>query len=153
MSDFRFNVRVYGVLINNKQEVLVTDEHRTGLMFTKFPGGGLEFGEGTIDCLKREFREEMDREIEVVRHFYTTDYFQVSAFNPRHQLLSIYYLVNSPVIAETNYTSEKFNFLEKTEGAQIFRWIPVNQITEDEFMFPVDKIVALKIKEQFSENK
>ena len=32
---------------------------------TKFPGGGMEFGEGTIDCIKRECMEEFGEEVEV----------------------------------------------------------------------------------------
>ena len=48
----RFNIRVYGILINDRNELLVSDELIKGLQFTKFPGGGLEWGEGTMDCLK-----------------------------------------------------------------------------------------------------
>ena len=87
----RFNIRVYGILINENRQVLVSDEFIRGNYYTKFPGGGLEFGEGTRDCLKREFKEEMDLEVEVGDHIYTTDYFQMSAFNPDHQIISIYY--------------------------------------------------------------
>src|SRR5678810_362599 len=90
-----FNLRVYGVLINEQKQVLVSDEYIRGSYYTKFPGGGLELGEGTRDCLKREFKEEMDLEIEVAEHLYTTDFYQVSAFNPAHQIISIYYLVRA----------------------------------------------------------
>ena len=41
-----FNLRVYGILINKQQQVLVSDEYIRGMYITKFPGGGLEFGEG-----------------------------------------------------------------------------------------------------------
>src|SRR6266487_1963876 len=88
-----FNIRVYGILINEEKQVLVADEFIRGKYFTKFPGGGLELGEGTRDCLKREFREEMDLEVEAGEHIYTTDFFLASAFNPNHQIISIYYLV------------------------------------------------------------
>ena len=60
-----FNIRVYGICINSNNQVLVADEIVRGNYLTKFPGGGLEFGEGTRDCLKREFKEEMDLEVEV----------------------------------------------------------------------------------------
>lgn len=40
MAAYRFNIRVYGILINKQNEVFVTDEYRMGLTFTKFPGGG-----------------------------------------------------------------------------------------------------------------
>ncbi len=66
--------------------MLVSDEFIRGNYYTKFPGGGLELGEGTRDCLKREFKEEMDLEVEVGEHIYTTDYYQVSAFDSNHQI-------------------------------------------------------------------
>ena len=53
-----FNVRVYGLLIDQYQRLLVTDEFIRGSYITKLPGGGLEFGEGTRACLQREFIEE-----------------------------------------------------------------------------------------------
>ena len=70
----RFNIRVYGLLIEDGK-VLVSDELIKGKGITKFPGGGLEFGEGTIEALKREFREELDTEIHIRRHYYTTDFY------------------------------------------------------------------------------
>ena len=54
-----FNVRVYGVLLDKANRLLVSDEFIRGNYFTKLPGGGLEFGEGTRDCLKRELKEEL----------------------------------------------------------------------------------------------
>ncbi len=79
-----FNIRVYGILINEQKQILVSDEFIRGNYYTKFPGGGLEIGEGTRDCLKREFKEEMNLNVEVGDHLYTTDFYQKSAFNPDH---------------------------------------------------------------------
>lgn len=91
---FKFNIRVYGLVINDKKQILITDEFRLGMRMTKFPGGGLRFGEGTVDCLRREFREELNSEIEIIRHFYTTDYYQPTMLlDVPQQLISIYYLV------------------------------------------------------------
>ena len=88
-----FTIRVYGILKDEQNHVIVSDEKIRGSLFTKFPGGGLEFGEGTRDCLVREFKEEMNLTVQVNEHIYTTDYFQRSAFNPSHQIVSIYYSV------------------------------------------------------------
>ena len=134
-----FNIRIYGLLINAHHEVLVTDEFRFGKEMTKFPGGGLHFGEGTIDCLKREFREELNCEIEIIKHFYTTDFFQQSAFHKDHQLISIYYLVKGNISA-IKRENKKTDL--KTEGEQTFRWVPLASISENDFTFPIDKKIA-----------
>ena len=63
-----FNVRVYGILIDEKNRLLVSDEFIRGEYFTKLPGGGLEFGEGTRDGLQREFLEETGLQVSVGSH-------------------------------------------------------------------------------------
>ena len=136
-----FNIRVYGLLINEKNEVLVTDEYRFGKEMTKFPGGGMQFGEGTIECLLREFEEELNCQIEVLKHFYTTDFFQQSAFHKEHQLMSVYYFVKNVSPISSRISTAKYDF-QKTEGAQSFRWISLSELSEDDFTFPIDKKVA-----------
>ncbi|SMO69510.1 NUDIX domain-containing protein [Solitalea koreensis] len=137
----RFNIRVYGILINDRNEVLVSDEWEYGMEFSKFPGGGLEFGEGTIEGLKREFQEECNCEIEVLKHFYTTDFFVESMFGTG-QLISIYYLVKNSSALTIRIVKNAFDFLEKTEPAQCFRWIPLERLSSADMTFPVDKHVA-----------
>ena len=63
---YKFNVRVYGLLFNEQNQILISDEEEYGFQFSKFPGGGLEYGEGLIDGLIREFMEECNAEIEVL---------------------------------------------------------------------------------------
>src|SRR5947208_16230579 len=110
---FRFNIRVYAILINEDRQVLVSDEYIRGNYYTKFPGGGLEYGEGTRDCLKREFMEEMDLRVEIGAHLYTTDFFQISAFNPGHQIISIYYFVNAMEPIKAPLRTRQFDFDER----------------------------------------
>ncbi len=142
MAVKHFNVRVYGILINKQDQVLVCDELIKGHGITKFPGGGLEFGEGTIDCLKREFMEETDNVIEVAEHFYTTDFYQVSAYNATHQIISIYYLVKPVGDFKISTTQKIFDFENKSDYAQTFRWINQKTISENDFTLPIDKIVG-----------
>ncbi len=66
-----FNHQSLWHFINEQKQVLVSDELIRGMYITKFPGGGLEFGEGTRDCLAREFMEEMNLQVEVGEHIYT----------------------------------------------------------------------------------
>jgi 8-oxo-dGTP diphosphatase len=153
MSENIFNVRVYGILINEQKQVLVTDEIHYGQRITKFPGGGLQFGEGTIDCLKRECMEELGREVEVREHFYTTDFFQRSAFNKKQQVISIYYFISIRESQNIPVTQKAFEFDSEQDGAQIFRWIDLALISENDFTFPIEKKVAELLRKKWSEEK
>src|SRR5882757_7314979 len=107
------NVRVYGILLGDDKKVLVSDEFIRGGYYTKFPGGGLEFGEGTRDCLKREFKEELDLEVEIGDHIYTTDFFLMSAFNSAHQIISIYYYAKALEPIKVPLRTKPFDFDEQ----------------------------------------
>jgi ADP-ribose pyrophosphatase YjhB (NUDIX family) len=144
-----FNIRVYGLIINQHQEVLVTDEFVNNTLMTKFPGGGLEFGEGPIDCIKRECREEMEEEIEIINHFYTTDFFQQAAFYENMQLISIYYRIRFKNTPQLRISNKKFDF-EYREGNMTFRWLSINRNLIKELTFPIDKIVADKLTSEVS---
>ena len=155
-----FNIRVYGVLINEQKQVLVSDEYIRGSYYTKFPGGGLELGEGTKDCLKREFKEEMDLDVEIGAHLYTTDFYQVSAFNPEHQIISIYYLVKALEDIKVPLRTKEFDFDEqqmevynKTKMTETFRFINWAVFSPEKVTLPIDKIVASLVKEKFKSQK
>lgn len=134
-----FNVRVYGLLINGNSQILISDEQSGGRSFSKFPGGGLEYGEGLIDALKREFMEECNAEIEVLNHFYTTDFFEKSSFNDS-QILSIYYLVKEVNPLEMKFKTQALDFDE--ESLQSFRWVALDELTEEDVTFKTDKTVV-----------
>ena len=150
-----FNIRVYGILINEEKQVLVSDEYIRGHYYTKFCGGGLESGEGTIDCLKREFMEEMNLPVEVTSHLYTTDFYQQSAFNPEHQIISIYYTVKPLSPIGVPLRNKPFDFDEvqlevykKAGETETFRFINWDDFSEASVTLPIDKIVAVMIKNQ-----
>lgn len=146
------SVRVYGLYITDNNELLVSDEFIRGGYYTKLPGGGLEIGEGTRDCLKREFKEELDADVEILDHVYTTDYYQPSAFNNTSQILSIYYMVKllNPLLV--NIRKEKFAFTEAelevyntTKSIEAFRMIPLSELKEEDMTLPIDKIVIKQL--------
>ncbi|QIL41736.1 NUDIX domain-containing protein [Pedobacter sp. HDW13] len=146
-----FNVRVYGLLINHNNEVLVSDEEEYGFRFSKFPGGGLELGEGLIDGLKREFVEECEAEIDVLSHFYTTDFYEKSSFNDS-QVISVYYLVKEKAPLKLAFKAEIYDFDGEGEILQAFRWVKIENLAIDEITFKTDKTVAQLLKDQYSVN-
>ena len=151
-----FNIRVYGILINEQKQVLVSDEYIRGMYITKFPGGGLEPGEGTRDCLKREFLEEMNLKVEVGEHIYTTDFFQMSAFNKDQQIISIYYFVKALEEIKAPLREKEFDFDERelkmyadTGETETFRFVDWQNFSAVSVSLPIDKIIASLLKEKY----
>ncbi len=145
---FPFVVRVYGIYFDPENGILVSDELVYNQKITKFPGGGLEFGEGTIACLEREMLEETQTKFEIISHFYTTDFFAPSVFNDQIQVLSIYYLIQP--IGPLNFivSKEEFDFKEEKEGSQSFRFIKLAEIGENDFTLKIDKAVGQMLKKR-----
>lgn len=142
----RFTIRVYGLIIQN-DAILLVDEHRFGKRYTKFPGGGLEFGEGTIDCLKREFQEELGVEIDSIAHFYTTDFCQISAFHEATQVISIYYTAQLASIPNVSIAELPFEHIDLKNGIDhSFRWCKLHDLKEDTVTWPIDKKVVELLK-------
>ena len=133
----KLNIRVYATAVKDGK-VLVLHEEYAGEQLMKLPGGGLEFGEGVLDCLHREFEEELNVKIKILGHLYTQEDFVVSRFRENEQLLTIYYLVE--IIDENDFLIMD-PCIEKTE------WIPIH-IDENPFILPVDKIAFEKLKER-----
>ena len=149
-----FTIRVYGILLD-RSRILVSDEYVRGNFFTKFPGGGMELGEGTRECLKREFKEETNLDVEIGEHIYTTDYYQVSAFNPSQQIVSIYYFVKPIDKIELATKTTPFDFepeqIADPKGqSEVFRWIDWESFSEEDVHLPIDKKVVSIVKQNFT---
>ncbi len=147
----KYSIRVYGILIDSQNRILVSDEFIRGNYFTKFPGGGLELGEGTRDCLQREFKEETNLDVTIGDHLYTTDFFQVSAFNNTDQIISIYYEVHSeePILLHTKTTLfdfEDHQVADPNGCSEVFRWISLDELHENSVSLPIDKMVVAMVK-------
>lgn len=140
-----YNIRVYGLLVNTKNEILLSKEHRFGLKMIKFPGGGHELGEGIQDTLIREFQEELGIAIRIKEHFYTTDFLQASIFNKAEQLISIYYWVESDELDQI-VNGVQAKDLENGDKHTFF-WKAISTILPTEVTFPIDQLVVKKLQE------
>lgn len=147
MSNKKFNIRVYGIIINDLNEILVSDEFEHGIPFTKFPGGGLEFGESLPECLKREIKEELNLDVEIDDLFYFNEHAQISQFNPEHQLFSFYYFVR--LRGKNDLFREQYEIPLTQEGEKQ-RWIKIEKLRKDIFTFPIDQSVAEHLLELVS---
>jgi ADP-ribose pyrophosphatase YjhB (NUDIX family) len=146
-----FVIRVYGLVLNKTAQILLSDEYLFNQRMTKFPGGGLEFGEGPEDCIRREAIEEFGQEIEIIQHFYTTGFYQRALFFENHQLLSIYYIIKFREKPLFRISEKPFDF-DEINGSQSFRWATLDELNEDDLTFPIDQYVLNLLKENNREN-
>ncbi len=149
-----FTIRVYGIFINKQKQILVSDELIKGEMYTKFPGGGLEFGEGTRACLEREFREEMKVEVDVLEHIFTTDFFVESKFAPGVQVISIYYRVHIATLPQIEVKNIGHTDLSFREGnvnlTEKHRLVDMHRLHSGMFQLPIDKKVVEMLRRDYS---
>ncbi len=137
MEGKRFIVRVYGLIHNDWKEVLVAEEFHFNTFMRKFPGGGLEFGEGPADCLFREMNEELNVSLPVGDLLHTTRVFIQSAFNPNHQVLGIYFLVKADDRIKDKFRDQ--SVMPTENGQEFFRWELVENLSSSNLTFPADQ--------------
>jgi len=135
----RFNLRVYALIINEFNEILLSDEYRFGQFFTKFPGGGVEPQEGIEAALHRELQEELGLVVNDVSFFYFNEFHQASAFD-QSNLVAFYYLIR---LQKHDFpASEPYFEIEQEKQ----RWISIQKLNSEDLTFPIDKIVLDKLK-------
>jgi 8-oxo-dGTP diphosphatase len=149
-----FNIRVYALIFKSPGIVMLSDEVQLNTRMSKFPGGGLHFGEGTLECLHREMMEEFGQDVEILKHYYTTDFYQKALFYEDHQLISIYYLCRFIKPPKFKISSKPFDFDKKDNGRQSFRWVELSSLDiEKDLSFPIDQYVARMLVKDKEMNK
>ncbi len=78
--------------------------------------------------------EELNVEIAPDHHFYTTDFYQPSAWD-NSQVISIYYILKPLSQVEIPYHN----------GTEYFYFFPLNQELIELLSLPIDKIVAERL--------
>ena len=136
----RFNIRVYALIIF-KNNILLSRELIQNKLIYKFPGGGVEIGEGIVDALQREAKEEMGQHLNHITHFYTTDFFQRSSFDSSEQLISVYFKASL-----SQHLNNRLKIPVKDQP--VFEWKRLVDLDEENLHFPIDKKVLNMIKLQ-----
>jgi 8-oxo-dGTP diphosphatase len=148
-----FNIRVYALIFDKDGKVLLSDELQLNKRMSKFPGGGLEFGEGTLECLHREMMEEFGQDVEILRHYYTTDFYQKALFFEDQQLISIYYICRFMKRTNFKISVKPFDFEREENGSMSFRWVELASLNiERDLSFPIDQYVARMLVKDKDQN-
>ena len=90
----------------------------------------------------------MNQPIQVLEHFYTTDFYQVSAFRKTDQLISIYYRIALDGPQQFPIANHPFDFPDGNENAIAFRWVPLAHLTPELVRWRVDKVVVNLLHKQ-----
>ena len=150
-----FNIRVYLLLLNEGEDsLLLSDEIVKGEFYTKFPGGGLEYGEGIFDCLHREAREEFGQDVEVLRQFHTSESFERSTFARQEQLVCVYYECRLPRdrngrrLPGFRIAERPYDFVDYREREESFRWRRLDRIEPQELSLPLDRQALTRLLDE-----
>jgi 8-oxo-dGTP diphosphatase len=84
-------IRVAGIALNNRNELLVVNHQKNGKSYWLFPGGGVEYGETLAQALRRKFHEELSLKSLDVRELALVND-TIYPRNKRH-ILNLYFLV------------------------------------------------------------
>lgn len=139
-------IRVYALIVKN-DKILISDEFWYDTPMTKFPGGGLELGEGIKDCLLRELKEELNVSPKMIEHFFTYDDLIISEFIANTQVIPVYFLCEIENDAEIEVSEYRYDFKKLENGAMRNRWIDLDLLDESEMTFKNDKLALKKLKE------
>jgi ADP-ribose pyrophosphatase YjhB (NUDIX family) len=141
----RFNVRVYMIVTRNNssggQDVLISYERLPLGGVMKFPGGGLEWGEGTTACLRREALEELGQPVNVERLVHVSRRAHISSFDSNQQVLAVHYAarLTGEVMFEDDGEMEDVYGKNVPMMHQRLGWRDVESIEPAQFRFASDR--------------
>lgn len=139
----KFNFRVAGIAIHNNRILLHTTLKDD---FWNLPGGRVEFNESTDQTIIREFKEELDIEVQMKELlFVNEDFFEYDG--KQYHEIGFYYLIDFPQGHELAKKDEEFIGIEDG-GKLIFRWIPLDQLNHLHVYPEILKTELLKLKDK-----
>ena len=138
----KFNARCYALIRSNKNRVLVMMERWQGVGLNKFPGEGLELGEGLLECIYREIDEEfLESERLNYKHLYTPTHCFASRFKPTEQLLLNYFA------SEELANEELWTLIPGDENLLGMKWLELKAENASWFTLESDREAFLTLLE------
>lgn len=141
----KFNVRVYMLVVrtlsSGKQQVLVSYERLPMGAVMKFPGGGLEWGEGVAACVRREALEELGQPIALGPLVHVSQQTHVSSFDANHQIIAVHHeaTLKGPVAFEDDGELEDVRGKRVPMMHQRLGWRDIESLAAEEFHFASDR--------------
>ena len=138
----KFNVRVYGLLVKG-QKILVSLEQIDELHMCKFPGGGLEFGEGLKDAMIREIKEELGIIPISLEQWHISEDFVQSKLRVNEQVLAVYYRLwtDEEIVLDTKTLPTAFG----SENQMKLEWRNLDDTLIEDLSFETDKEAVRKL--------
>lgn len=121
---------VLGLIKDNSNRVFLSEGYDTTKQeyFYRALGGGVEFGEMSLDALKREFKEELDAEITNIKYLSCLE--SIFSFNGQlgHEVIQLY---------ECDFVDSKFYEIEEVtfnegERKKVARWVDLGKCSSGE---------------------
>lgn len=120
-------------LIKRDNQVLVSPGHdqAKGLDFYRLLGGGIEFGETSLEAVKREIKEELNAELKNIKLLEVVE--NIFSYNgqPGHEFSFIY---EAEFLEQKLYEKDSFNIIDGGEEFSAI-WLTVDDSNIDK-IFP-----------------
>lgn len=138
VGNYKLNVRAAGIMIHNGKILVhrnVNSDHYALI------GGRVEIGENSVDTIKREIKEELGKDIEIIGYISTIENFFEMKNSKYHEIMFVH------KIEFINEDDKKIEYTMKNiEGKEYlqYEWIEINKIDE----YPlVPKVIKSILKE------
>ena len=122
-NETRFNYRVAGIALREGQVLL---QYQAGMDHWCLPGGRVEFGETSVDALKREMLEETEETVQVGRLLWVAESFFRSEEQKYHEL-GFYYLMEFAFSSSVMRAAESIVIREGQELVT-FQWHEIAEL-------------------------
>jgi len=115
-------------------------ERWQGVDLQKLPGGGLELGEGMIECLDREITEEFEMWKPLTwKHHYVPTHCFASRFRPEEQLILNYF------IADQRVEEQHWQITPNDPNLLALKWLSLEPASAEWFTLESDRAAFMKL--------
>ena len=126
-NDYNFKFPVSGLIIKNNKLLLV-DMDDNG--FLCLPGGYVELGETTEEAVRRELKEEIQKDVKIEKYLGVVENYFINKYSKKMHEISFYYLMD---FVSNDIDDNDFTLVENDKGRTIkldFKWIDINDLND-----------------------